>query len=78
VAKQAAIALPARIEVSPARARDLGLEADEVDEVGRWITAFDQLLPALIVNTSYLWVGMNGGRTAEKGEGHPLFEKRAG
>ena len=78
VAKQAAIALPARIEVSPARAADLGLETDEVDEVGQWIGAFDALLPGLIVNTSYLWVGMNGGRTAEKGEGHPLFEKRAG
>ena len=77
VAKQAAVALPATITVSPGRAKDLGLEDDEVEEVGTWIEAFDAMLPGLIVNTSYLWVAMNGGRIAVPGEGHPLFEKAA-
>jgi hypothetical protein len=77
VAKQAAVALPATITVSPGTAKDLGLEEKEVEEVGTWIEAFDAMLPGLIVNTSYLWVAMNGGRLAVPGEGHPAFEKAA-
>ena len=77
VAKQAAVALPAKITISPRWAKEIGLQTEEVDEVGTWIEAFDGLLPGLIVNTSYLWVGLNGGRTALQGEGHPLFEKAA-
>jgi halocarboxylic acid dehydrogenase DehI len=34
VAEQVAVALPAKISVSPDRAQDLGLEKEEIDEVG--------------------------------------------
>ena len=62
VAEQIAVALPAPIDVSPARAGDLGLEPGEADEVGAWINAFHDVLPGTIVNDSFLWIGMFGGR----------------
>jgi hypothetical protein len=62
VAEQIAVALPARIDVSPARAGELGLEPGEADEVGTWINAFHDVLPGTIVNDSFLWIGMFGGR----------------
>jgi len=77
-AKLAAIALPEPVRISPAEAGELGLEPEEVDEVGSWIGAFDSLLPGLIVNTSWLWLGMNGGVAAIETEGHPAFEEAAG
>jgi halocarboxylic acid dehydrogenase DehI len=76
-AKQVAVALPARITVSPKNAGELGLSDHELDEVGTWIHTFDDLLPGLIVNTSYLWIGMNGGEEPVQAEGHPSFEKEA-
>ncbi|MFN2543367.1 MAG: halocarboxylic acid dehydrogenase DehI family protein [Actinomycetota bacterium] len=77
-AKQIAVALPARIDVSPKRAGELGLADHELDEVASWIRVFDEILPGLIVNTSYLWIGMNGGEEAVKAQGHPSFEKPPG
>ncbi len=62
IAEQVALALPARIDISPARADELGLEAGEADEVGTWIEAFHGMLPGQIVNSSFLWIGMFGGR----------------
>jgi hypothetical protein len=61
VAELAAVALPAKIRVTPDRAGDFGLSDDEVEEVGSWIGTFHSLLPGLIVNTSFLWVGLRGG-----------------
>lgn len=61
VSEQLAIGLPAAIAVSSDHREDLGLEEDDVAEVGRWIEAFHGLLPGLIVNTSYLWLGLKGG-----------------
>jgi Halocarboxylic acid dehydrogenase DehI len=77
-ARIAAVALPERLRISPEDAADLGLEPGEVEEVGSWIGAFDSILPELIVNTSWLWLGMNGGVAAIDTEGHPAFEKAAG
>ncbi|HEX2069376.1 MAG TPA: halocarboxylic acid dehydrogenase DehI family protein [Actinomycetota bacterium] len=62
VAEQIAVALPARIDVSSARANELGLGPAEADEVGTWINAFHDMLPGTIVNDSFLWIGMFGGR----------------
>lgn len=62
VAEQIAVALPARIDVSAGRASGLGLEQSETDEVGTWIEAFHDTLPGTIVNTSFLWIGLFGGR----------------
>ena len=62
VAEQIAVALPAPIDVSPARAKELGLEPAEADEVGTWINTFHDVLPGTIVNDSFLWIGMFGGR----------------
>jgi hypothetical protein len=61
MAEQAAVALPARIGVSPDRASEFGLTDEETEEVASWIDAFHGILPGLIVNTSYLWVGLHGG-----------------
>jgi hypothetical protein len=61
VAEQAAVALPSKISVSPDRREELGLEKEEVDELGAWIETFHETLPGLIVNTSYLQVAMLGG-----------------
>ena len=77
-ARIAAIALPERVDISRENAADLGLEPEEVDEVGTWIDAFDSILPGLIVNTSWLWLGMNGGVAAIETEGHPAFEEATG
>jgi hypothetical protein len=63
LAEQVALALPAKIDVSPRRAGDLGLSEDEVSEVGEWIEAFHGLLPGLILSTSYFWLGQLGGVT---------------
>jgi hypothetical protein len=80
VAEQSAMALPSKIRVSPKRAAELGLEAREVEEVGTWIETFHGLLPGLILNTSYFWVGMEGGvrplNLSQRGE-EPV-EKAAG
>jgi hypothetical protein len=76
--KLAAIALPEQVRISASDPSELGLEPDEVEEVGSWITAFDTLLPPLIVNTSWLWLGMTGGVAAIETEGHPAFEEAAG
>jgi hypothetical protein len=80
VAEQSAMALPSKIRVSPKRAAELGLEAREVEEVGTWIEMFHGLLPGLILNTSYFWIGMEGGvrplNLAQRGE-EPV-EKAAG
>ena len=80
VAEQSAMALPSKIRVSPKRAAELGLEAREVEEVGTWIEMFHGLLPGLIFNTSYFWIGMEGGvrplNLAQRGE-EPV-EKAAG
>jgi hypothetical protein len=62
VAEQIAVALPARIDVSPAQADVLGLERGEADEAGTWINVFHDALPGTIVNDSFLWIGMFGGR----------------
>lgn len=62
IAEQIAVALPARIDVAPDRGGELGLEQREIDEVGAWIEAFHGILPGQIVNTSFLWIGMFGGR----------------
>lgn len=61
IGEQAALALPAKVSVSPNRAGELGLDPREVDEVGRWIDTFHSLLPGVIVNDSFFWVGMLGG-----------------
>jgi hypothetical protein len=61
VAEQTALALPSKIRVSPNRAAEFGLATNEVDEVGTWIDTFHGLLPGLILNTSYFWIGMEGG-----------------
>ena len=61
VADQAAVALPSRIDLSRGDAGALGLQGDEVEEVGGWIASFHRLLPGLIANDSYFWLGMNGG-----------------
>jgi hypothetical protein len=61
VAEHAALALPATVRVNPSRPGDLGLEEREIDDVATWIETFHGILPGLIVNTSYLWVGMEGG-----------------
>lgn len=58
---QIAVALPSTVRLSKERAGQYGLEADEAEEVGRWIEAFHDILPGLIVNTSWFWIGMHGG-----------------
>ncbi|MDP8957412.1 MAG: halocarboxylic acid dehydrogenase DehI family protein [Actinomycetota bacterium] len=62
VAEQVAMALPTRIDISPARAGELGLDGGEADDVAAWIDAFHAMLPGRIVKTSFLWIGMFGGR----------------
>ena len=61
MAEQAAVALPAKIRVAPQRASEFGLTDEETGEVATWIEAFHGILPGLIVNTSYFWVGLQGG-----------------
>lgn len=72
---QLAVALPARIDVSPKHASELGISDHELDEIGGWLRAFAAILPGLIVNTSYLWIGMNGGEDPVQAQGHPSFEE---
>jgi halocarboxylic acid dehydrogenase DehI len=61
LSEQTAVALPAKIDLSADGASDLGLSGEEVDQVGTWIETFHGLLPGLIANTSYLWIGLHGG-----------------
>lgn len=76
VAEQAAVAIPSQITVSPDRAGEMGLEKEDIDEVGAWIDAFHGLLPGLIVNTSYLWLGMQGGTEQMEAPQPPTREER--
>ncbi|HEX8099888.1 MAG TPA: halocarboxylic acid dehydrogenase DehI family protein [Actinomycetota bacterium] len=62
VAEHVALGLPSRVDISPSSAADLGLNEQDVEEVGRWIETFHGILPGLIVNTSFLWIGLFGGR----------------
>ena len=71
VAEQAALSLPAKIQVTPDRAGDFGLGETEVEEVGRWIQTFHGNLPGLIVNTSYFWLAMHGGTSPSITTAHP-------
>jgi hypothetical protein len=61
VSEHAAMSLPTKIHITPDLAKEIGLSDDETKEIGVWIEAFHGLLPWLIVNTSYFWVGINGG-----------------
>ena len=66
VAEEAALALPAKVHVARNDAGALGLQSsEEVEEATAWIETFHRLLPGLIANTSYLWVGLRGGSERE-------------
>ncbi len=65
IGELAAVALPATVRVSPKEPGELGLESQDVDDVAAWIDTFHRLLPGLIVNTSYLWVGLRSGSERE-------------